>query len=148
MVLRLAIWVLAAICVTRYYIQISGCVYLDLRVKSCVSRHYLGGRFDVTVDSYHLCRLPLYLDCHFEEGTRRCSFGSDLSDLLPSWHKRELGLSPGMWFCTPLCGDLSQPNPRKPCVCCSQKCCWQPFCSWVLASVFLSCAFLSWGADR
>ena len=78
-----------------------------------MSRHYLGGRFDVTVDSYHLCRLHLYLDCHFEGGTLRCSFGSDLLALLLSWHQGDLGLSSGMGFGTPLWGGLSQLYPGK-----------------------------------
>lgn len=51
-------------------------LYLDIWL--CVSRYpgkelcvrtLSGGRFDVTVDSYHLCRQHLYLDYNFEEGT-------------------------------------------------------------------------------
>ena len=91
-----------------------------------MSRHYLGGRFDVTIDSYHLCSLRLYLDCRFEEGTLRCAFGSDLLALLPSWCEGGLGLSSSMWLCAPLQGDLSQLSLGKLCVYCFQKLGWPP----------------------
>ena len=76
------------------------------------------GRFDVTVDSYHLCRLHLYLDYNFEEETLRCSLSNNLWGPLlsltrPSYARGRAGVCPPEQVCTPAQVTSSAPGSRE-----------------------------------
>lgn len=104
----------------------------------------------MTVDSYRLCRLHLYLDYDFEEGTLRCSLGNDLLGPLssltwPSCTRGKAGVRPTEWFCTPLPVTSSGPGSCGFAATSSVVGAWPP---WLLDSFFLNYPFLAFGANR